>query len=699
MRISNGVLEKVYEGDLYLLSTYNKSEEEVKADQNSFWKGVKTVGEYAFCNLLATTFANLEIPSSVTKIEEGAFAGFNSTVPFSLDLTNVQYIGERAFADSYFAEIKLSDNLEYIGDEAFKNAHVDSVVIPGSVKKLGDNVFASSTINKIELQEGVEFIGDKCFEYCTASEVILPDSLKMMGKNTFYNSARLKKVKLPNNLEVLEKGTFANCRNLTEIIIPNSVVEIGEEAFLYCTDLQSVALPEKLKKIGPHAFARCVSITQIQMPQNVTEIGNFAFSDCVNLTQIQIPESVVEIGSFAFSGCEKLESVELPDNIVKLAGTFKNCEKLTSVKLPKNLQELGFATFENCVSLKNIEIPESVTTLSGNCFKGCLLLDNVNVPENVRFIGSNCFQGCKSLTNITIPKKTTLIGENCFQDCTNLTSVTIHDGVRLSGNVFEGCANLKYVNVIKDDYVYFIPVEDINSITENNESVKIEIYYNEKYTNGYCVINNKKVELKRMKLNEYQQEQENQQPKVKPENIVDNSKQTINNQTNTLKQIFSNNVLSQNSEKSFSIRLLVDNASKLYQASENKAQVSQLNDDLQNVLIESKNGNIVASVPVFVNREKGYMLIGDTNIEEKYKDNEEAKSLIVQQVSKVIKDCVNNFNAKSIDGKIEKVIKGKAVNFNQLKQSIENGKLNEVIRNSDNGVSVVFDNKSYGKEM
>lgn len=88
--------------------------------------GVETIGSYSFQN---TAITSLEIPSTVTTIEEGAFA-----------------------QSSALTSLVIPESVTTIGDAAFQGSALTSIVIPSSVTSIGYAAFVSSALTTVTFE-------------------------------------------------------------------------------------------------------------------------------------------------------------------------------------------------------------------------------------------------------------------------------------------------------------------------------------------------------------------------------------------------------------------------------------------------------------------------------------------------------------------------------------------------------------------
>ena len=123
-----------------------------------------------------------------------------------------------------------------LGSYAFRDSHVNSVIMPNSIKKLGSSVFQDSNIK----------------------EVTIPDGFTEIKSFTFSGCTSLKKVTFPEGLKVIDSYSFDECKSLTTVTIPESVTIL-------------------------RGFTDCLGIVSITIPKNVTDV---LFSGCNNLIKI-----------------------------------------------------------------------------------------------------------------------------------------------------------------------------------------------------------------------------------------------------------------------------------------------------------------------------------------------------------------------------------------------------------------------------
>lgn len=277
----------------------------------------------------------------------------------------------------------------------------------------------------------------------------------------------------------LRKGVFEDS-DITGITFTTSVREIGDYAFANCKNLMHLILPEGLEKIGTGAFEGCTSLIQVQIPITCTKIGLGAFKNCSSLSKVVILEKKeqylqdnvpwtcgeryysdelsqirkvhrygeiedeyvpeipdrerLEVGDCAFQFCENLWSVNLPKAGTIPARCFEGCKSLDEFSISERAYEIASYAFRNCSALRHVDIPKKMSFIKPYAFDGC---DNIkalkfplqnDVPEKDRklYLDINCFSGMPSLTSINIPDYATIY-KGTFEGCPNLRNIEISD--------------------------------------------------------------------------------------------------------------------------------------------------------------------------------------------------------------------------------------------------------------------------------
>lgn len=270
-------------------------------------EGLQSVGNDAFYNCYNLT-GGLKLPDTVTSIGTGAFyncANLDGYLVLSSSLTKIPKI-----AFNNCVNLKVEDKLvipssvTVIEDAAFARCSslTGDLEIPDTVTSIGNNAFyGCSSLNG----------------YLT-----LPSQLTVIPSCAFWNCSQLKVqggLKIPENVKSIGWGAFRGCAQLKgSLTLPKDIESIGRQAFYDCTGLTGTfKIPDTVTEIEQETFYHCG--LDFIFPSNVTSIGLRAFDACVNFKgdeegNFMIPETgqTVREDAFKRAGIKRLF---LPQNL------------------------------------------------------------------------------------------------------------------------------------------------------------------------------------------------------------------------------------------------------------------------------------------------------------------------------------------------------------------------------------------------
>ena len=453
-------------------------------------KGIKTIPSELFAKCYG--LEKIEIPNSVTSIEESAFREITSLKTIVIP-DSVTYIGSHCFEDcEKLSEVKLSSNLEELESAAFGNCqelktltipktltkaggeygfgqydygpfynckNLREVIVEKGIKTIPSELFAKCYgLEKIEIPNSVTSIEESAFREITSLKtIVIPDSVTYIGSHCFEDCEKLSEVKLSSNLEELESAAFGNCQELKTLTIPKTLTKAGGEygfgqydygPFYNCKNLREVIVEKGIKTIPSELFAKCYGLEKIEIPNSVTRIGDSAFRETTALETIVIPNSVTEIGECAFVETG-LKQITLPNSIKTLGNElFRDSTALTDVTLNNTLESINESMFENCTALEKIVLPDTVTTIWAQAFKGCSSLKNIEWGKSLKQIQEYAFGNCTSLSNITIPDTVEGIEEGAFCNDSSLEKVELSKTLTKIGyRTFYNCDALTAITI------------------------------------------------------------------------------------------------------------------------------------------------------------------------------------------------------------------------------------------------------------
>ncbi|MCM1513516.1 MAG: leucine-rich repeat domain-containing protein [Anaeroplasma bactoclasticum] len=352
--------------------------------------GLKTIGQYAFCNNTQLNNNTLSpytwIPETVTSI--GAYAFYNTKL---------------------WNSPRDNDGIVYAGNW----------VVGYNANNLGSIVLQFDA-------ERVAGIGDYAFSDCeTLSSIQGLSSCRYIGKGAFYGCSKLASVTFNRNLTEIREKTFFGCSSLLKVSMPRTLKEIGDYAFYKCSSLAEVDLSEtNCESIGRSAFYSSY-IQELKLSKALTSIGDYAFYKCNGLTNVVFTDNLKAIGEKAFYKCELLTTIVFNNQLKEISEyAFAYCANLTGIQIPDGVEKIGKAAFYNCSNVVTLQLGSNLKSIEDYAFSGLALVESVTLNDALESIGNYAFKGMTNLQSIILREHIKVIGQHCFYGCKNLTIYT-----------------------------------------------------------------------------------------------------------------------------------------------------------------------------------------------------------------------------------------------------------------------------------
>ncbi len=218
----------------------------------------------------------VSVPSTVTTIGEGAFAG-NTTLQ-SIELPDsLREIGYNAFGDcTALISVTIPDSVTKVGPGAFKGCSALTLADLGAgISSWGSGVFNDCTsLSKVIVDEknnyllyynGALYNGDMSMLYQvlagrTGDSYAMPDEVKEIDTYAFWNQQNIKNVKVSPNVTEIPSYAMSSMGSVENVILPDSVSSIAEKAFANNTTLKQVMIPASVNSIQDNAFANSPNV-------------------------------------------------------------------------------------------------------------------------------------------------------------------------------------------------------------------------------------------------------------------------------------------------------------------------------------------------------------------------------------------------------------------------------------------------------
>lgn len=368
--------------------------------------GVYEIGKEAFAH---TKIRDINIPESVSKIEDGAFydcASLNS-IGFDGIGTNPTVIGKGAFCDC-----------GALSSVDFGNRNVSSI---------GDYAYAitdTSLLNKDKLVD---------FDY--------PDNITTganLGEFTLANRNALKTVSVSSGLVASEEvpdTLVAKCANLEYFRFPPETGGVKYDPTMFYDVTNSnfyVWGPEKFA--GDYAIPRkntwSATMNVAASPDGGDPVTYKYYKDDneSNPATYEISNGLLIQG---IDSTGKLVNCTFVPGIDPTDPTQVRPEDL-NLKIPSSvagitINSIASDCFANDVKthVTGIEIADGngIATIEDGVFKDFDAVTTVNLGDGVNNIGREAFADCNELTSVTIGENIASIGDSAFENCQKLVDI------------------------------------------------------------------------------------------------------------------------------------------------------------------------------------------------------------------------------------------------------------------------------------
>ena len=243
---------KFYDTDGNLYSAKPCAVSQRPGPENQDYNSGYSAGLTACSEWNADLIANIQgdyftIPEGVTKIRSHAFQ-------------------EASFAESSFA-ITIPSSVTSIEEYAFAGSRaLTRIVIPSSVQTVSNNVFEGCSISYATFENSaITSIGAKMFKGCSSlKEVKLPDALTSLPDGTFERCYFLNSITIPSGVTSLGDSCFFYCESLSSIEIPSGVTSLGNFCFRWWNSLSSITIPSSVTSIGRACFENVTGLTYMR---------------------------------------------------------------------------------------------------------------------------------------------------------------------------------------------------------------------------------------------------------------------------------------------------------------------------------------------------------------------------------------------------------------------------------------------------
>ena len=354
--------------------------------------------------------ASISIPASVATITNRAFAGCKELASITVLEGNTAY--QSIDGNLYSADgrtllryapgqadgaFTIPSTVTTIAAGAFAGSNITSVTIPASVTSLGEGAFAGCAgLTSVNMTDSaLTAIPASAFEGCVnLTAVTLPANLTSIGSYAFAGTA-LSTFTVPAGVTSIGNGAFANCGSLTAIgVAEGNTAYVSEGGNLYTADGTT------LVQYAVGNTAQTFTVGTVGETA-VTTISASAFEGATHLTSVTIGAAVTTIGERAFAGCTNIEEfiVEEGNTRVFVIGNalyvHATSSRLTLIAYAAGAEGTSFTIGDD------FEFPEGTSyeqvAIGAGAFVGSNLTE-INLSSVVYSIGTGAFEGISGLT-------------------------------------------------------------------------------------------------------------------------------------------------------------------------------------------------------------------------------------------------------------------------------------------------------------
>ena len=431
----------------------------------------------------------IEIPNSVSDIDETAFIGCRNLTKLLVKSTNPNFIFENGllmandrkelrFVAADLAEVKIPPEVEVICGYAFTGQSKVVLSIPedSQLREIRADAFNGVEIGTLIIPPSLRVIDANAFRNMQGPTKISmfedydnPYFMEYLGllldrnrTELILGVTELLEASIPESIVRIRPHAFAGCAKLSTLAFTRNsrCTEIGEYAF-YGTNLETVAFPSALQRVKSFAFANCVEMTSFEFPR---ESMFKYFEDSVffgsSITTFAIPGSVTEIAKFAFDGMEWVTEIALSkantalfeDTGILFSSDRKKLllanKEFEKVIIPKQVEVLGTWSLGKCQYLTQLRLDPAGSSLIEICpfAVAFTYVQQFTVPSTVTEIGEGAFLHA-ALERVTFQEGSALrrLGKQCFER-TKISSIRIPASVEvIMDAAFSVCKALKTV--------------------------------------------------------------------------------------------------------------------------------------------------------------------------------------------------------------------------------------------------------------
>lgn len=502
----------------------------------------------------------------------------------------------------------------------------------------------------------------------------------------------------------------------------DGVTSIGDGAFAYCSYLEniSIEIPNTVTSIGDFAF-NSLSITNIKIPDSVTSIVDNPFTGFQKLEfrgknicgELLDQEMCEMIKSNPRLNLKHLNSVyelarkqdfRVIDNHREFVAFSLNLgllePKATVVETGKNkagkpimspVNNIAYTFLQGIIKSEQIELNRLHMDLHAMQMKGyneafmkfVVNKSNWSDIKNHMNLLSRVYDWFKARTELDLTQTSDSSMPTREEDRFKvLVYETAENGIDrmhwrapTMENLINEFAKTKFegINTPRDREIAE-ELSKYNIYTQKHFDKAKEIDA-ERFNSGVKDILANPVKQGRIEsLDQYR----NETQKLR-EQILSDSAEILHDQIEDTSSVFTYEVLSKSDPANFAMGCLTSCCATLYGAGAGAMRAMIIHPDMQPLVIRDFDNNIISFGIIYVNREEGYVVVNDFEVNKKY-ENLQQREAIYQKAMQGVNAFVEEYNQENPSQPIKKVTCGISPNWDAINAFIRKNPRSEILK-------------------
>lgn len=205
------------------------------------------------------------------KIADSAFSGNGITY---IATTGFTELGKYTFAPGvYIKNVVLDNEVKRIDDKCFYGGDFKTINI-SNVEYIGEYAFRGVGLTSIDLPDSLSIIPHSCFSECRwLTSVTFGSGVTEIGNNAFFGCESAVFSPLPSTIQTIGSSAFAYCSSLTSVVIPNISI-INGRTFYHCSSMTAATIPLSVTEIKIDAFTGCLALVTLNFTGTMSQWGS-----------------------------------------------------------------------------------------------------------------------------------------------------------------------------------------------------------------------------------------------------------------------------------------------------------------------------------------------------------------------------------------------------------------------------------------